>query len=527
MQELLDRQRFAPSASVTRLADLIGIAVRRNPRAVAIEYDGGERTYGEFWIRAVRFANAMLALGLETGDRVAIFAQNCPEFLEVYVGLQLAGLVAVPANYRLCAAELSYLLNNSESSALVIGEEYLPILAEVQSDVAIGPSRTIVLGSAAEHANAYERAIASASDAEPPCRTAPDDPGAIFYTSGTTGFPKGAVLSHLALLTRFSSWGWRYGITEEEVTLVPGPVFHQSFGSIALISLCVGARVVLRAEVRGPQILGDLVERGITWCLLVPKMLSTVLESAAAGARIEQCALRGVMSSGARMPTPLIERFEQVFPRAFLSDSYGWTESGWITYCRHEELIPTDRSLGRASFGCEIAILDEDGRTLGAGEVGQICAANPVPFLGYYKNPEATAQMRTGRWETGGDVGFIDEDRFLHILDRKRDTIISGGENVYPAEIERVLAEHPKILEVAVVGVQDEKWGEVPRACVVLRAGEQITEQELIAFCDGRLAKFKRPRSVVTLDVLPRNSMGKVLRRNLREQFWNEREESP
>jgi acyl-CoA synthetase (AMP-forming)/AMP-acid ligase II len=256
-------------------------------------------------------------------------------------------------------------------------------------------------------------------------------------------------------------------------------------------------------------------------------MISTLLESAAGGARIGECRrLRGIMSSGARLPTPVIAGFEAMLPNASLSDAYGWTESGWITYCRHEDMMRTNRSLGQASFGCELAILDEQGRVLGPGEIGQIHAANPVPFLGYYNNPDATSAMRTGRWETGGDVGLMDEQGFLHILDRKRDTIISGGENIYPAEIERVLAEHPKIVEVAVVGVPDEKWGESPRACVVLRDGEQITEQELVSFCVGRLAKFKYPKSIFTLDALPRNSMGKVLRRDLREQFWNERKES-
>ncbi|VWX61874.1 conserved hypothetical protein [Burkholderiales bacterium 8X] len=516
----------ATPPNVTRLADLVGIAARRHPSRVAIEFEGGERSYGQFWNRSLRCANALLGMGLRSGDRVALFAQNSPDYLEAYVGIQLAGLVAVPANYRLTAPELSYLLQNSGAAALLMGAEFLPLLAEQDPAARIPFGRIVVFGPAADHEFAYERIIANAPAKDLPCTTGPSSPGAIFYTSGTTGFPKGAVMSHLALLVRFASWGWRYGITEEEVTLVPGPIFHQSFGSIALISLCVGARVVLRTEFRGEEALEDLQERGITWCFLVPKMLSTLIESAAGGAKVGPCSqLRGVMSSGARLPTPVIEGFEALLPGTRLSDSYGWTESGWITYCRHEDMMRTNRSLGQASFGCEIAILDEEGRTLGPGEPGQIHACNPVPFLGYHDNPEATAAMRTGRWETGGDVGLIDEHGFLHILDRKRDTIISGGENIYPAEIERVLAEHPKILEVAVVGVQDETWGESPRACVVLRQGEQMSEQELVSFCSGKLAKFKHPRSLFTLDVLPRNSMGKVLRRDLRERFWNERKE--
>ena len=512
---------------VSCLADLVANAVRRQPAAIAVEHEAGAFSYAQFWERAKRCAHGLRGLGLATGDRVVVFAGNCPEYLELYLGLQLAGLVAVPANYRLTGEELAYLVNNSRASALVVDAALAPLAEGEDGKLPFGRERTVVIGPLADHENAYERMLANASSAELPRLARPEAPGAIFYTSGTTGFPKGAVMSHLCLLTRFSSWGWRYGITEEEVVLVPGPLFHQSFGSIAIIALCVGAKVVLRTDFRGEQVLDDLDCCAITWCFLVPKMLATLHEAAVAGARVGECrALRGIMSSGSRLPTPLIEGFEGMFPRARLSDSYGWTESGWLTYCRHEDMMRTNRSLGRSSFGCEIAILDDAGKVLPPGEPGQIHACNPVPFVGYFDNPDATAAMRTGKWETGGDVGLIDDEGFLHILDRKRDTIISGGENIYPAEIERVLAEHPKILEVAVVGVQDEKWGESPRACVVLRPGEAITEQEVIAFCAGKLARFKHPRSLFTLDILPRNSMGKVLRRDLRERFWNERKDS-
>ena len=507
--------------NVTCLADLIGIAVRRNPNAVAIEFNGGSRTYGQFWDRANRCAHAMLAFGLGAGDRVVLFANNSPEYLEIYMGLQLAGMVAVPANYRLTGEELVYLVNNSRASALVIGEEFLPLLTALQSRIPFEPDKVVVIGG--DHARAYQRLIGAASSAAMKSRAQLAMPGAIFYTSGTTGFPKGAMMSHLTMLTRFSSWGWRFGITEDEVTLVPGPIFHQSFGSVAIVSLCVGAKVILRSEFRGEEILSDIDLHGVTWCFLVPKMIATLHETAAAGARVGECsALRGIMSSGARLPTPLIDGFERMFPKARLSDAYGWTESGWLTYCRHEDLIRTNRSLGRSSFGCEVAILDDEGKRLPPGEAGQIYAINPVPFMGYFNNPQATAAMRVGKWETGGDVGVMDEEGFLHILDRKRDTIISGGENIYPAEIERVLVEHPKVLEVAVVGVQDQKWGESPRACLVLREGEKITDDEVFGFCVGKLAKFKHPKSVVVLESLPRNSMGKVLRRELREQFWTQ-----
>jgi acyl-CoA synthetase (AMP-forming)/AMP-acid ligase II len=506
---------------VTCLADLVRIAAQRDPSATAIEHDRGQLAYAQVWERSVRIANALLARGLRTGDRVVLFAQNCPEYLESYLGLQLAGLVAVPANYRLTPPELHYVLDNSGARGLLIGEEYLAHLGKLRAEGRRVPDTVVVYGG--DHEHCYERVIAGAGTHEPPRSFGLGDPAAIFYTSGTTGFPKGAVMSHAVILSRFSSWGWRYGITEEEVTLVPGPIFHQSFGSVSLLTLCTGGKVVLRREFTPERALEDMQRFGITWAFLVPTMLAAVVKAAGGmGRTLELPRLRGLMSSGSRLQLATVEGFESAFPRARLADTYGWTESGWITYCRHEDILASDRSVGRASFGCEIAILDDAGNPLPRGTEGGIYACNPVPFLGYHQNPEATRAMRTGRWETGGDVGVIDERGFLHILDRKKDMIVSGGENIYPAEIERVLAEHPMVLEVAVVGVPDEKWGESPRACVVARPGATVTLEALVAFCDGKIARYKHPKSMFALDALPRNSMGKVLRRELREPFWKD-----
>ncbi len=508
---------------VSSLADLIRIAAMRDPGAIAIEHEGGRISYAELLDGSVRLAHALISRGLRAGDRVVLFAHNCPEYLQSYVGLQFAGLVAVPANYRLTPPELSYLLENSGAKAILVDEEGLAHLKVLRDTGKPVPATVIVYGPAALHEHAFARVIAAASSSMPPRVVGLNDPAAIFYTSGTTGFPKGAVMSHAVILTRFSSWGWRYGITEDEVTLVPGPLFHQSFGSVALITLSVGGKLVLRKEFQAARAVEDMRVHGVTWSFLVPTMLGELVKTAVADGRVPELPrLRGILSSGSRLQLSMIEGFEACFPGARLADSYGWTESGWITYCRHEDILASDRSLGRASFGCEIAILDEIGVAMPRGEAGIIHACNPVPFLGYHENPEATRAMRNGRWETGGDIGFIDDRGFLHILDRKKDMIVSGGENIYPAEIERVLAEHPKILEVAVVGVPDEKWGESPRACVVLRRGEAITIEEITGYCDGRIARYKHPRSLFTLDALPRNSMGKVLRRELREQFWND-----
>jgi acyl-CoA synthetase (AMP-forming)/AMP-acid ligase II len=250
-------------------------------------------------------------------------------------------------------------------------------------------------------------------------------------------------------------------------------------------------------------------------------MTSLLVERMAGGGHDEAGkALRGLLSSGSPLPKPLLDAMVAAFPKARITDAYGWTETGWVSLCRHDDLMRGLRSVGRAAFGCELAVLDSEGKELPPGTVGEIYAANPMTFMGYWGNPKATEAIRRGRWETGGDMGFLDEAGFLHLVDRKNDMIVSGGENIYPAEIERVLVQHPKILEVTVVGVPDATWGESPRACVVLHPGATASAEEIIGFCEGRLARYKRPRSVEFLDALPRNAMGKVLRRTLRDRFW-------
>ena len=288
----------------------------------------------------------------------------------------------------------------------------------------------------------------------------PFSPATIFYTSGTTGFPKGAVYSHLNVLSRFIFNGWEYGINADDAVLVSGPVFHMSYSSLALITLCAGGRVVLTNGFTGEGGLEAIERHGVTWSFLVPKMLALLVEAAGArGARANLSTLRGVLSSGSPLSKVLLDAVTSALPGVPIVDAYGWTEVGWITLCRHRDVLSRERTVGRAVFGCELAILDEEGRELPAGVVGEIFTANPVPILGYHANARATAEARRGRWETGSDLGFLDEEGFLHLADRKNDVIISGGENIYPAEIERILAQHPQVAELTVVACRTGSGG--------------------------------------------------------------------
>ena len=516
-----------PSMNTACLAHLFLGTARRQPGSTAIEFEGRSLTYGNLAAGIARCGAALQRrLGLRAGERVAILSRNCPEYIELYLALQIAGLVAVPINYRLAGDELVFVMTNSGASALFVGDELLSLVENVEARLGPARNRIVVLGEAPAGRLGYTDLVTEgALPVSKSAPVSPTAPAAIFYTSGTTGFPKGATLSQIALLIRFCSWGWRFGICDEDVSFVPGPIFHQSFASIAIVTLCVGGRVILAREFEPSAALSDFARHRVTWSFMVPKMLSALVETIKAQPRpVAHHNLRVLLSSGATLPRPLFAALERAFPSARINDAYGWTESGWITVSSHADILRKGRSIGRASFGCEVAILDAEGRELGPNEVGRIYACNPVPFLGYHANPTATAEMRVGRWETGGDVGYLDDEGYLYILDRERDIIITGGENVYPAEIERVLSDHPALLEVAVVGVPDAQWGESPRACIVLRPNQTVTDEDVLAFCQDRIARYKRPRSVFRMEALPRNSMGKVLRRELRSRFWTTEE---
>lgn len=508
----------SPGPDVTRLVDLIRVVARDQPNAPAIEFEGTTYSFARVYGDSVRLANGLLRANLSAGDAVGILASNSPEYLEIYLACQIAGLVAVPLNFRAVSDDVAFVLGNCSARGVLVGPEYVGVLEGALGRLpSVRPDAVFVLGSP-EHTLLVDHGDV----AEPP-RVPPGAPAAIFYTSGTTGFPKGAMMSHLNVLKRIASWRREFGLNGADVVLVPGPVFHMSFSSVALMTMAGGGRVVLTRDFEAPQALELMHRFGVTWSFLVPKMWALIVDAIAAGGDGGAGAgakLRGLLSSGSPLSAPMLDALVKAFPNARISDAYGWTETGWVSICRHDDLMRGVRSVGRAAFGCELAVLDAEGRELPVGEIGEIYAANQLTFLGYYGNPKASAAIRRGKWETGGDAGFMDADGHLHLVDRKNDMIISGGENIYPAEIERVLVQHPQILEVTVVGVPDEQWGESPRACVVLKPGEQLSGDDLIAFCDGRLARYKRPRSVDFIDALPRNAMGKVLRRELRDRYW-------
>jgi acyl-CoA synthetase (AMP-forming)/AMP-acid ligase II len=478
-----------------------------------------EMTFAEWNARACRLANGLLSLGLEKGDRVAILAFNRVEWCEIYAAVAKAGLVAVPVNFRLTASEAAFICDDCSISVLIAEEALLEIAATVKV------KNRIVIGGAHEGWVGYEKMIGAASAGEPGLKVAPDDTWCLMYTSGTTGNPKGAIRSHrgmamLALMTEVE-----LGLARKDDALLVMPMCHANslnfFTSFLYIGACT--TVFSRASFDAGLCLRTMGEKGITFTSLVPThymMLHDVPdhERGAAGfGRVEKLM---VSSAPARVETK--RAIMEMFPNSGLFELYGSTEQGWATMLHPDEQFDHLGTVGREVVGsAPIILLDDDGNEVPDGEVGELYSCGPYCFEGYWNLPEKTAEAFRGPYLSVGDMALRDEFGFIKLIDRKKNMIISGGENVYPTEVEAVLGQHPKVKDVAVVGVPDEKWGERVVAAVVLHGEQDLTAEALIEWSKERLAGYKRPRSIQFLaaDEMPRNTTGKILHRVLRDML--------
>ncbi len=482
----------------------------------------GERlSYAQVNARCNRTANALRELGVGPGDRVALLMMNSVEYFESFFALAKLGAIVVPLNWRLVPEELAFILRDSGARALIFGVEFSNAAVDLQARGRKGTEveRWISVGPAAgrpEFALDYAELQRRARDAEPPVGARGADELYIMYTSGTTGLPKGAVHTHetvyWACFTMAASADVRY----RDRYLVALPLFH--VGALTPITGNVWrgiTNVVLRAF--DPKLAWQLIERErVTVMLAVPAMLNFMLQVPEAE-RGDHSRLRWCMSGAAPVPVTLIEAYERLGIE--IHQVYGLTEScGPACLISPEEAIAKAGSTGKAFFHTEVRVVGESGRDVKPGEVGEVIIRGPHVMKGYWKRPEATAETIRAGWLHSGDLAVIDEEGFVYIQDRKKDMIISGGENVYPAEIENVLLSHPGVKEVAVIGQASEKWGE--SACaVIVRKDPALGASEVLQHCQGKLARYKQPRTIEFVDEIPRNPTGKVLKRVLRDRF--------
>jgi acyl-CoA synthetase (AMP-forming)/AMP-acid ligase II len=483
-------------------------------------------TFAQWNARACRLANALIGLGLAKGDRVAVLAYNCIEWLEIYAAAAKAGVIAVPINFRLVGPEIRYIAQNCEARAFIVQDELLPRAEEVRGELDIPAASWIALGGAARAGwRAYEDLLAAARDSEPAVPSAPGDPWTLMYTSGTTGKPKGAIRSHRASAQLSLSTDVEMGFGRDDAALLVMPMCHaNSLYFFNAFAYCGASCFVYSMRSFDPEhLLRTLSDSGATFTSLVPTHYIMMLGLPAAtrerfsGERMRKLL---VSSAPARRDTKLA--ILEHFRNSGLFELYGSTEAGWVTMLHPAEQMTKLGSVGRECAGSgPIRILDAAGEPVGDGAVGELFSRTPYTFDGYWKMPEKTAEAFRGGYCTVGDMARRDTDGYYFLVDRKSNMIISGGENVYPSEVENLLGAHDKVKEVAVIGLADAKWGERVHAVIVLHEGCEATEGEVIDWCRDRIAGYKRPRSISFIrdDEMPRTATGKILHRTLRAQL--------
>ena len=508
------------------LSDAVATHARLNPLKIGARDSRRALTYQQWDQRASRLASGLLDSGLKPGDRVGLLAYNCVEWMEIYVGLARAGLVAVPLNFRLTGTEIVYILGHAEASALVAGDDLVATIDQVRAELPIDAQRFFVLGDTASPGwTPYERLVAAGDPAHAFAPVDPAETCALMYTSGTTGRPKGAIRSHGGSSLIAMHTALEMGFTSNDTALLVMPMCHANSLYFGSTFIHMGATCVIddRRSFDPEALLATLANEKVTFTSLVPThfiMLLALPEEVKRKYDVGSVGKLMISSAPARKDTKLA--ILDYFRNGKLYELYGSTEAGWVTLLRPDEQIARLGSVGREWAGSgPIRLLDPQGCEVADGEVGELFSRTSYVFDGYWRNDDKTTEAFRGDWCSVGDLARRDTDGFIWLVDRKSNMIITGGENVYPSEVESVLGSHPKVKDVAVIGVPHDKWGETVQAVVVLHEGEQAGEDELRQWCKQRLAGFKCPSRVSFMAdaLMPRTATGKILHRVLRQQL--------
>ncbi len=515
---------------IISIGDVVRFQAQEQPDQAVFTFEGDVMSYGRLHEDSNRAAQALASRGVKKGDRVAYMGKNSHLYFEIMVGAAKLGAVMVPVNWRLAPPEVAYILNDCQAKILFIGPGFDDLVRKVQDDL---EHVELILGSEQAEGDfaGYPEWRDGFDPIDPLVPCGEDDDALQLYTSGTTGHPKGAIMTNVSIFSSRSSeiseddlMDWQKPIPGE-ITLLAMPCFHISGTGTGLTVMFAGGSAIVLPEYDPTQALELIEQYKISKIFMVPAAIQILLNHPRAS-EVDFSDLKYITYGASPIPLELMKRAMDVLGCGFVQ-MYGMTEtSGTIVTLNPEDHDPNGnekmRSVGTPLPGVEIKIIDpETLEEVPARTIGEIATRSAQNMKGYWNRPDATAEtIDADGWLRTGDAGYLDEDGYLYIQDRLKDMIISGGENVYPAEVENAIYANPKVADVAVIGVPDDKWGEAVKACVVVKEGQQLDEAEVIAHAREHIAGYKCPKSVDFIDALPRNPSGKILRKDLRAPYW-------
>lgn len=514
------------------MGEMLQVNARKYPDKLALKDAKRTVSFAELDLRTNRLANALLDLGLKKEDRFAALCHNHVEYMEIYLAAAKAGLVVVPVSFRLVGKEIEYIIDNSESKAIIVDERHVSTMRESRAELSLAFRNKLLKidhiaigkGEHSDYLN-YEQLVSKADDSCPEVEVKPKDTWIQLYTSGTTGVPKGVVRSHRSYISFFLINEVEFGFRYDDFGLVLMPLFHvnSTFYSFVFTYLGAGCYVHRSIGFDAEELLSIIDQEKITFTSLIPTHYHLILTLPDdVKQKYDVNSINQLLCSSAPATKQMKREVMEFFPNADLFEAYGSTEAGLVTILRPEDQMKKLGSIGREVVGTDmIKLLDEQGKPVQVGEVGELYSRGPMMFDYYWKLPEKTAASFHGEWFSAGDMAKMDEDGYYTLIDRKDNMIITGGEHVYPSEIEELLTMHPDVFEAAVIGIPHPKWGESVKAVIIPKADRSPTEEEVINWCRGKIAGFKKPKAVAFIgqEDMPRTASGKILHKVLREKY--------
>ena len=507
------------------LAHMIKINAKKFPNTIALEDKKRSFTYPELNKRVNKLSHSLVSLGLKKGDKIAVLLENSIEIVEAYLAAAKTGMVIVPVHFRLVGREIKNIIDNSDAKALVVHDEFTETVDSIKSKLNnITPDRYVVVGEKVKGYKEYEEFIRKASEKELEINVECKDPWILLYTSGTTGMPKGVIRSHESYIAFFLINAVDFGFNEHDVCLNVMPLYHVNSTFYTFLFLYLGGTAYIHParHFNAEEILEIIEREKITYISLIPTHYNLILNVSEEAKKRDVSSIRKLLCSSAPVTKSMKKEIMKFFPGVELYEAYGSTEAGLVTILKPEDQMRKLGSIGYEAVGTDfIKILDEDGKEVGVGEVGELYSRGPMLFDEYHKMPEKTASSFCGEWFSAGDLAKCDEEGFYYIVDRKDNMIITGGEHVYPSEVQEIICTHPSVFDAAVIGLHDAKWGERVTAVIVPKSKAKIDEKIIKEYCRGRMAGYKRPKQAIFIkdDEMPRTPTGKILHRELRERY--------